>query len=105
MFTKTICGKEVRVTEEGFFVDPGAWTEEMAEILAKEAGIEELTDRHRHVINFMRRDYYERGEIPTIRRIKNFSGVSVKEIYELFPDGPAKKAAYISGLGKPDGCL
>ncbi|UCH11711.1 MAG: TusE/DsrC/DsvC family sulfur relay protein, partial [Fidelibacterota bacterium] len=27
------------------------------------------------------------------------------ELYQLFPGGPAKKAAKIAGLKKPEGCI
>ena len=105
MATKTFAGKEVEVDAEGFLVNPDDWTEEMAPELAKEVEINELTEQHWKVINFMRNDFKEKGQIPTIRRIKNSGGVPIKEIYSLFPSGPAKKAAKISGLGKPQGCV
>ena len=105
MPTKTIAGKTIEVDADGFLVNPDDWNEEIAKELAKEEGITELTEQHWKVIHFMRQDYKERGQIPTIRRIKNAGGVPVQELYKLFPDGPAKKAAKIAGLGKPQGCV
>ncbi len=105
MATKTYAGKAVEVDEEGFLSNPDDWTEEMASEIATEIGIGELTDVHWKVINFMRADFKDKGQIPTIRRIKNAGGVSTKDVYSAFPDGPAKKAAMISGLGKPQGCV
>ena len=32
-------------------------------------------------------------------------GVSVKELYQLFPKAPAKTAARIAGIPKPRGCI
>lgn len=101
----TIAGKTVEVTEEGFLVNPDDWTEEMAAVLAETDEIYELTDKHWKVINFMRSDFKENGQIPTIRRMKNAGGIPTKELYELFPKGPAKKAAKAAGLGKPQGCI
>lgn len=105
MPSKTLAGKTVEVTEEGFLVNPSDWTEEMAAELAKEEGINELTDMHWKVIRFMREEFQKSGQIPTIRKIKNAGGVPIKDLYQLFPDGPAKKAAKIAGLGKPQGCV
>ena len=105
MTTTTLANKAVELTEEGFLVDPEDWTEDIARELAKGEGIEELTELHWKVIHFMRTDFKERGQIPTIRRIKSAGGVPIKEVYKLFPNGPAKKAAKISGLGKPEGCV
>ena len=105
MPSKSYAGKTVEVTDEGFLVNPDDWTEEMAPELAKEVGIDDLSDMHWKVILFMRNDYKEKGQIPTIRRIKNAGGVPTKDVYKLFPSGPAKKAALIAGLGKPQGCV
>ena len=90
---------------EGFMTDPSAWNREIAAVLAAEEGIEALTDRHWAVIDFVRNDFGATGEPPTLRRITKQSGVATKELYALFPKGPAKKVARISGLGKPKGCI
>ena len=74
-------------------------------LLAKEEGIDELTEGHWKVIHFMRKDFQEKGQIPTMRRIKNVGGIPTKDLYALFPKGPAKKAAKAAGLGKPKGCV
>ena len=90
---------------EGFLRDPAQWTEELAEELAREAGIPELTERHWQVVRFMRERYLTTGAAPTIRSLGKESGVAVKELYALFPKGPAKLAAKIGGIPKPRGCI
>lgn len=90
---------------EGFFVYPEQWTEEMAPGIARENGIPELTDRHWQVINFMRDTYLRTGSAPSIRTLGKTSGVPIKELYALFPKGPAKLAAKIGGIPKPRGCI
>lgn len=102
---KTIAGYTVNVDEEGFMTHPDEWNEDIAREIAKQEGISELTDRHWDAINFIRKDFKEKGAPPTIRRMTKVGGVPTKEMYSLFPDGPAKKAAKISGLGKPQGCV
>jgi TusE/DsrC/DsvC family sulfur relay protein len=105
MPTVTLAGTEVAVNDEGFFEDPEQWTEDMAPALAAEEGIDELTPRHWQVIEFMRKEYAEKGTGPTVRILGKTSGVSVKELYQLFPKGPAKLAAKIAGIPKPRGCI
>jgi TusE/DsrC/DsvC family sulfur relay protein len=100
-----LANSEVEVDEEGFFVDPAQWTEEMAGEIAVNEGIEELTDRHWLVVRYMRDRYLERGTAPSIRSLGKLSGVPIKELYLLFPKGPAKKAAKIGGIPKPRGCI
>lgn len=105
MSTREIAGKEIEFDEEGFMVNPDDWTEEIAQIIAKEEGIDQLEASHWKVIEFSRADFQVKGEAPGLRRITKEGGVSTKEIYQLFPKGPAKKVARISWLGKPHGCI
>ena len=105
MTTDTIAGATVELNDEGFLVDPSQWTEEMAPQIARSAGIGELTPRHWQVIRFMRAQYQAKGTGPTVRVLGKTSGVTVKELYQLFPKGPAKVAAKIAGIPKPRGCI
>jgi len=47
----------------------------------------------------------QKGTGPTVRMLGKSSGVTVKELYLLFPKGPAKVAARIAGIPKPRGCI
>lgn len=105
MSVQQINGKTIEFDEEGFMVNPNDWTKDIAETLAREVGIDELSEGHWKVIEFCRTDYQEKGEAPTLRRITKAGGIPTKQLYKLFPKGPAKKVARISGLGKPTGCI
>ena len=105
MPTATIADTVVSVDSEGFLEDPGVWTPEIAVEIAKANGIDELTDRHWQVVNFMRTTYLETGTAPSIRTLGKASGVPIKELYQLFPKGPAKLAAKVGGIPKPRGCI
>ena len=96
--------ENVEIDAEGFMVDPNAWTPEIGEAIANSIGLT-LTDRHWIVINFARQEFDAKGEAPTLRRITKSTEVNTKELYALFPNGPAKNAAKVSGLGKPTGCI
>ena len=105
MTTATIAGITVDLNAEGFFEHPEQWTPEIAEELARAEGIETMSDKHWQVVKFMRQEYFAKGTGPTVRMLGKTSGVSVKELYELFPKGPAKVAARIAGIPKPKGCI
>jgi tRNA 2-thiouridine synthesizing protein E len=105
MPTATIAGVDVEVNDEGFLEQPDQWNEDMAIEIARQEGIDPLTAEHWQVINFMRKEYFEKGTGPTVRALGKTSGVSVKELYQLFPRGPAKLAAKIAGIPKPRGCI
>jgi len=81
------------------------WTEDIAAEIAREEGIDPLTERHWEVVRFMRDRYLQTGESPSLRPLSKASGVPIKELYQLFPKGPAKLAAKIAGVPKPRGCI
>lgn len=102
----TYAGQTVDVDEAGFMTNPAQWNREVAAALAAEMSILELTDQHWQVIEFCRSDAEAKGEPPGVRRIvKNVKGVSMKDMYKLFPKGPGKLAARVSGLTKPVSCV
>ena len=101
----TMIAESVETDAEGFLTDPQQWNEQLAEQIALENGIPELTDRHWLVVSFLRERYLATGNAPSIRSLGKESGVPIKELYQLFPKGPAKLAAKIGGIPKPKGCI
>ena len=73
--------------------------------MAKAEGIDALTPDHWKVLEYMRKEYFEKGTGPTVRVLGKNSGVDVKALYQLFPKGPAKMAARLAGIPKPKGCI
>lgn len=104
MATRVIAGKEVQVNDEGFMTDPSEWNKDIATAIAAEEGIPELTPDHWKVIEWSRQVAVN-GKSPTLRQITTGTDVNTKQLFALFPKGPAKKAARIAGLGKPEGCV
>ena len=105
MTATMIAETSVDVDAEGFLTDPQQWTEQLAEQIARENGIAALGERHWLVVKFMRERYLATGTAPSIRSLGKESGVPIKELYQLFPKGPAKLAAKIGGIPKPRGCI
>jgi dissimilatory sulfite reductase related protein len=105
MSTTVIAGSSIDLDAEGFLIDAKQWNERVAQEIAVQNGIEELTPRHWLVVNFMRDRFLTTGTAPSIRSLGKESGVPIKELYQLFPKGPAKLAARIGGISKPRGCI
>ena len=105
MSTDTIAGYTIERDDEGFLVDAAQWNEGVATELAQREGIDPLTDRHWQVIHFMRQQYEATGSGPNVRMLAKTSGIPIKELYQLFPKGPAKTAAKVAGIPKPRGCI
>ena len=101
----TIAGKEVHVNDEGFMTEYDEWNEELGAELATMIGIDEMTDEHWKVVEYLRNYYLQFGVAPMIRKLCKETGYDLKRIYELFPSGPAKGACKVAGLPKPDGCV
>jgi len=105
MPTLTLLDTVLDVDAEGFLQKPEQWNEEIAAEIARENGIHTLTDRHWMVVRYMRERFLKTGSAPSIRTLGKESGVDIKELYQLFPKGPAKLAAKIGGIPKPKGCI
>ena len=88
---------------DGFLIHPETWTKDVADEIAKADGIENLTEQHWAVIKVIRQNYEEKGMAPMVRVICKETGLKLKDIYELFPLGPARGACRVAGLPKPDG--
>ena len=98
-------GKDIELDEDGFLVNPADWSNDIVAYFAREEGVSELTENHWKLINYLR-DYFNKfGVAPMIRKVCKETGFSLKEIYEMFPSGPAKGACKVAGLPKPTGCV
>lgn len=98
-------GTSYELDEDGFLDDPSIWNEDVAKALADTEEVEELTEEHWKVINYLREYYDQYGVSPMVRKLVKDTGFDQKKIYELFPAGPGKGACKIAGLPKPTGCV
>jgi tRNA 2-thiouridine synthesizing protein E len=105
MSTTLMTYHDLALDAEGFLQKPEQWSEEIAREIASENGIAALTEPHWQVVKLMRNKFLATGAAPTIRSLGKESGVAIKELYQLFPKGPAKLAAKIGGIPKPHGCI
>ena len=94
----------VDLDKEGFLCEAAQWSEELATRLASAAHVA-LTEEHWKAVSFARQDYLATGASPNIRRMAAESGLSVRDLYRLFPQAPGKTIARIAGIPKPGGCL
>ncbi|HEU5237492.1 MAG TPA: TusE/DsrC/DsvC family sulfur relay protein [Pyrinomonadaceae bacterium] len=104
MTQKQLNGVTIHIDDDGYMTNHAQWNGGVAAALAKEEGIE-LTDAHWKVLDFIDKDFKEKGVVPGMRRMNKIGGIPTRDLYSLFPDGPIKKAAKIAGYPKPVSCV
>ena len=62
-------GKTYEMDGDGFMLKPEEWTEGLAAEIAKEDGINELTENHWKILHCIRENYEEKGIAPMVRVI------------------------------------
>lgn len=97
--------EEYSLDGNGFLEEPQKWNEDVAKAIAQDEGIEEMTEKHWSVVNFIRTYWKETELAPAVRLLCQNSNLGVRDMYKLFRSGPAKGACRIAGLPKPDGCV
>ncbi|MDD5720345.1 MAG: TusE/DsrC/DsvC family sulfur relay protein [Candidatus Krumholzibacteria bacterium] len=95
----------IEVDDDGFMVEPQRWDDRIAQALASTEGLETLTEAHWTIMNYIREYHAQFGVAPMVRKLCKDTGFKLKEIYELFPSGPARGACKVAGLEKPTGCV
>ncbi len=102
----TVAGNELETDDDGYLLEAD-FSEEVVGVIAAAEGVE-LTPKHWEIINYMRDEFRNEGHTPNFRNM--LKGVNVfwpeaesKDLYDLFPVGPAKQAAKVAGLPQPKG--
>ncbi|MBN1532016.1 MAG: TusE/DsrC/DsvC family sulfur relay protein [Spirochaetes bacterium] len=103
-YTRTFGGVAVLFNGEGFFISPSPWTEEIFDILAHEAGVEEISDTQRMAVRFIRKFYEEEGKAPLNHHLKVGTGMTMAALEALFPGGIKYGLRRLAGLPDPKGC-
>lgn len=85
--------------EDGLLLDFNAWSEELAEALAADAGVGTLSETQWRIIRAFRENYAKSGAAPAMRRVCQDAGVERRAVNELF--GYCLVAWRIAGLPNP----
>jgi tRNA 2-thiouridine synthesizing protein E len=101
---RSLAGREIPFDSDGFLWESNDWSEEVAEILAREQGLEILNEDHWRVIRFLRNYYLSQGKAPLNRELKAGLGLSLMELESIFPRGIRQGARLLAGLPNPKNC-
>ncbi len=92
---------------EGNRYDLDHWSPLTVKEMAKEEGIEELTEAHWHVIYALRNYYRENGRATSARELLHMLEEDFVDeggrrfLYELFPKGPVSQGSRLAGIPLP----
>jgi tRNA 2-thiouridine synthesizing protein E len=95
----------IEVDEHGFMAQPESWNDDVARALATTEGVSEMTEEHWKIVRYLRDYWLQFGIAPMVRKLCKETGFQLKQVYELFPSGPANGACKVAGLPKPTGCV
>jgi tRNA 2-thiouridine synthesizing protein E len=99
-------GQTIECDANGYLLNLDDWNEEVAQVIATQEEIGDLTQRHWDLINYLRDEYLNNaGNQPNMRNLvkamqKKWDDKSVesKTLYELFPKSPDKQGSKVAGL-------
>lgn len=94
-----IRSKELLFDEDGFLMHPEIWNENMARLLARLHGIDELTHDHWLVINTLREHYEKFGAPPMFHHVSHVNHLDKHCVENLFHSH--REAWLVSGLPNP----
>jgi len=104
-------GAPIALDPEGYLEHFDAWTPDIARQLARLEGIE-LDAAHWEVLEALRDFYRQFAQSPAMRPLVKYIGQRLGadkgnsiHLLRLFPGSPAKVAARIAGLPRPEHCL
>ena len=92
---------QAQLDVEGFLIDGSSWTPEIAEAIARRAGIDSLGDKHWRVVALCREEAARRGRSPDLQRLCSLAALDLAALCHLFGADPGPTIARIAGHPKP----
>ncbi len=104
-------GQTIQLSEAGWLENLDEWSPELAEVIAGNEKISELTQEHWDIVNLAREYFHDNGVVAEPRAFSKLmkqrygkDRSDQKYIYSLFPTGLIKCANKVAGLPRPKGC-
>ncbi|MFJ2364538.1 TusE/DsrC/DsvC family sulfur relay protein [Pseudomonas sp. NPDC087697] len=111
MNSLTVGARRIDLDKDGYLVDLGDWSTEVAAALAAAEELE-LSPEHWEILELLRGFYQEFQLSPATRPLIKYTALKLGpdkgnslHLNRLFKGTPAKLAAKLAGLPKPTNCL
>lgn len=107
----TVGNTVLALDHDGHLQNLADWNEVVADAIAEQEGIA-LDERHWQIIHLLQEFHRTYELLPSMRPLVNYVRIKLgsdkgRSIYlmQLFPPSPARVAARIAGLPRPENCL
>ena len=90
--------KTYEINVRGFLINPFQWDKQYALHRAWEMKMPKLTEKHWHIIEFLRQRFAKDSIVPTVYETCAMNHIDLDELQRLFPDGYHRGAVKIAGL-------
>lgn len=85
--------------DDGFLLDPGRWSESLADRIAQTDGIGILNELQIGLLHALRREFSRHGTVTALSHVCHLTGQSADCMQRLFPN--PREAWRIAGLPNP----
>jgi tRNA 2-thiouridine synthesizing protein E len=84
---------------DGFLLDPGMWNESLADRIAQNDGLGELSELQLGLLHALRREFAKHGTVTALSHVCHLTGQSADCMQHLFPS--PREAWRVAGLPNP----
>jgi len=84
---------------DGFLVDPAMWSESLADRVAQDDGLGQLSALQLSLLQALRHEFFKHGTVPSLHHVCHLIGQAPDCMQHLFP-GP-REAWRLAGLPNP----
>lgn len=85
--------------DDGFLIDPAMWSESLADQVAQNDGLGQLSEMQLELLRTLRSEFAKHGTVTALSHVCHLTGQGPDCMHHLFPD--PREAWRIAGLPNP----
>jgi TusE/DsrC/DsvC family sulfur relay protein len=90
------------VNSDGYLERIDDWTKKWANHWARKLGFNDgANENHVELVKKVQKFYFSHERLPSFNRVRQLSGLSTSQIFDLFPNQPEKHISMMAGLPGP----
>lgn len=85
--------------QDGFLIEPAMWSESLADRIARDDGLGELSELQLSLLQALRHEFSKHGTVPSLHHVCHLAGQAPDCMQHLFPN--PREAWRLAGLPNP----